>query len=88
MAGGWSEDGAVHKQIDATVDEAVARARKNLGQGASAEFCDECGEPIPEARRKALAGVRYCVNCQSKIDKEQATISGYNRRGSKDSQLR
>jgi phage/conjugal plasmid C-4 type zinc finger TraR family protein len=88
MAGGWSEDGAVHKQIDATVDDAVARARENLGHGESAEFCDECGEPIPEARRAALAGVRYCVNCQSEIDKKQAAISGYNRRGSKDSQLR
>lgn len=84
MAGGWSEDGAVH----ATVEDTVACARENLGHGASAEFCDECGEPIPEARRAALAGVRYCVNCQSKIDKKQAANSGYNRRGSKDSQLR
>ncbi|MFJ5159814.1 DksA/TraR family C4-type zinc finger protein [Pantoea sp. NPDC088449] len=88
MAGGWSDDGAVNKQIDATVDDAVARARSHLGHGESAEFCDECGAPIPEARRAALKGVRYCVNCQSNIDKKQAAIGGYNRRGSKDSQLR
>ena len=47
MAGGWSEDGAVQKQIDATVDDAIARARSHLNHGASAEYCDECGEPIP-----------------------------------------
>ena len=88
MAGGWSDDGAVNKQIDATIEDAVARARDHLGHGESAEFCDECGEPIPEARRRALAGVRYCVNCQEKKDKNQAIASGYNRRGSKDSQLR
>lgn len=88
MAGGWSDDGAVNKQIDATVEDAVARARDNLGHGASAEFCEECGEPILQARRNALEGVRYCVNCQAKIDKMNEVKSGYNRRGSKDSQLR
>ncbi|WP_182057749.1 DksA/TraR family C4-type zinc finger protein [Pantoea sp. ME81] len=88
MAGGWSEDGAVQKQIDATVDDAIARARSHLNHGASAAYCDECGEPIPEARRSALPGVRYCVKCQSALDKQEASHSGYNRRGSKDSQLR
>ncbi|KGD73047.1 hypothetical protein HA49_12680 [Tatumella morbirosei] len=88
MAGGWSDDGAVNKQIDATVEDAVARAREHLGRGESAEFCEECGDRIPEARRKALAGVRYCVNCQDKLDKQDEINSGYNRRGSKDSQLR
>jgi len=88
MAGGWSEDGAVQKQTDATVDDAIARARSHLKQGESARFCDECGEPIPEARRAALPGVRYCIQCQSELDKKEASSSGYNRRGSKDSQLR
>lgn len=88
MAGGWSEDGAVQKQIDATVDDAIARARSHLHHGESAEFCEECGEPIPEARRAAVPGVRYCIQCQSKLDKKEAAHSGYNRRGSKDSQLR
>ncbi len=88
MAGGWSEDGAVQKQIDATVDDAIARARSHLNHGESAEYCDECGEPIPEARRSVLPGVRYCVKCQAALDKQEASHSGYNRRGSKDSQLR
>jgi RNA polymerase-binding transcription factor DksA len=37
---------------------------------------------------KAIPGVHLCVACQAEHDKEQARFSGYNRRGSKDSQLR
>ena len=87
MAGGWTRDGAVQDQIDDTVKDAVAAARARMPAGGSARFCDECGEPIPEARREALPGVRTCVACQSLRDAQRRT-SGINRRGSKDSQLR
>ncbi len=43
---------------------------------------------IPEARRQAVPGVSLCIKCQEAFDKQQTTFSGYNRRGSKDSQLR
>jgi RNA polymerase-binding transcription factor DksA len=43
---------------------------------------------IPLARREAVPGVRLCVACQAERDKHRAVVSGYNRRGSKDSQLR
>ena len=88
MAGGWARDGAVQDQIDASVDEAVERARNKLPKGESLTECEECDAPIPEARRKAVPGVRRCIACQEAIDAEQAGTSGYNRRGSKDSQLR
>ena len=52
------------------------------------KFCEECGEEIPPARRQALPGVRLCIHCQEEADKEQKAVSLYNRRGSKDSQLR
>jgi len=87
MAGGWTRDGAVQDQIDDTVKDAVLRARANTPRGDSAEFCDECGEPIPEPRRQALPGVRTCVACQSGRDSRRVQ-AGINRRGSKDSQLR
>ncbi len=87
MAGGFAKDGAVQEQIDATVDDAVNRARSNLPQGESLEHCEECGKEIPKARRKAVPGVRLCIQCQAEIDKQEI-FSGYNRRGSKDSQLR
>ncbi|HEJ9146699.1 TPA: DksA/TraR family C4-type zinc finger protein [Serratia marcescens] len=88
MASGWAADGAVQDQIDSTVDDAVQRAREALGHGESERYCQECGEPIPEARRKALKGVRYCLACQTEQAKKHAATSLYNRRGSKDSQLR
>lgn len=88
MAGGWSRDGAVQDQIDASIDDEVQRARSQLGGGESARYCEECDKPIPEARRKAIPGVRLCVACQSAHEQEQSTSRGINRRGSKDSQLR
>ena len=88
MAGGWSSDGAVQDQIDATIEDAVQRARSSIPRGESLARCEECDAEIPEARRKVIPGVRLCVECQSKIDKELVNQSGYNRRGSKDSQLR
>jgi len=88
MAGGWARDGAVQDQIDASVEDAVQRARSKLPRGESLRECAECGTDIPEARRQAVPGVRLCIACQHQFDTEQANVSGYNRRGSKDSQLR
>ncbi|MBX3699638.1 MAG: DksA/TraR family C4-type zinc finger protein [Dokdonella sp.] len=88
MATGWAGDGAVQDQIDATVADAVQRARSRLQQGPSLSHCEECSAPIPAARRKALPGVRLCVPCQQAHDADAARFSPYNRRGSKDSQLR
>ena len=88
MATGWAREGAVQEQIDDTVKDGVLRAKSRLPQGESAAHCDGCAEPIPEARRQALPGVRLCVKCQEEADKEARHFSGYNRRGSKNSQLR
>ena len=88
MATGWAGDGAVQDQIDATIKDAIQRARSQLPQGPGLLRCEECDVEIPEARRKAVPGVRLCLACQEARDREQANFSGYNRRGSKDSQLR
>ena len=64
MATGWAHDGAVQEQIDATVKDAIERARAQLRSGPGLSHCEDCDARIPEAN------------------------SGYNRRGSKDSQLR
>ena len=87
MAGGWTADGAVQQQIDDSIQDAVARARAQLARGPSLMQCEECDEPIAEARRAAVPGVRCCLACQQALDEQQA-FSSYNRRGSKDSQLR
>ena len=88
MAGGFAKDGAVQEQIDATIEDAVTRARDQLPKGPSLSNCEECDAEIPEARREAIPGVRLCVKCQAEQDKQAETFAGYNRRGSKDSQLR
>ena len=88
MAGGWSRDGAVQDQIDASVEDAVKLARSRLPNGKGLTHCEKCEITIPVARRKAIHGVRLCVNCQSEYDRKQTVFTGFNRRGSKDSQLR
>ena len=88
MAGGFAKDGAVQEQIDASIEDEIARARSRLPRGESLKSCEECGEAIPLARQQAVPGVRLCLACQEDADGAQAAASGINRRGSKDSQLR
>jgi phage/conjugal plasmid C-4 type zinc finger TraR family protein len=88
MATGWAGDGAVQDQIDATVKDGIQRARAQLPTGPGLTHCEECDTKIPAARRKAIPGVRLCVPCQEARDADQGSAAGYNRRGSKDSQLR
>ena len=87
MAGGWARDGAVEEQIEDSLRDAVAGARARKPAGESLEWCEDCGEAIPERRRVALTGVRTCIACQSIRDRD-VRHSTINRRGSKDSQLR
>ena len=88
MATGWAKEGAEQDQIDATIKDAIKRAKSQLPSGPSLESCAECGARIPEARREAVPGVRLCLPCQDAADKKVGHNAGYNRRGSKDSQLR
>ncbi|MFK7794169.1 MAG: DksA/TraR family C4-type zinc finger protein [Gammaproteobacteria bacterium] len=88
MAGGWSRDGAVQDQIDASIEDAVKQARSQLPKGAGLSHCEVCETEIPQARRDVVPGVRLCVKCQEQSDQKQTTSNGINRRGSKDSQLR
>ena len=88
MATGWAGDSAVQDQIDATVKDGILRAKDRLPNGPGLTQCATCGATIPEARRNALPGVRLCLQCQEAQDRDVTNSSGYNRRGSKDSQLR
>ncbi|KEA63000.1 putative Zinc-finger containing protein [Marinobacterium lacunae] len=88
MASGWAQDGAVQDQIDATVESAVQRAQSRIPKGESLTHCEECDAPIPEKRRVAIPGVRLCIKCQSALEQTERSDALYNRRGSKDSQLR
>lgn len=89
MAGGWAKDGAVSEQIEASISDELARMRARKGpQGESLTQCADCEEPIPDARRAAIPGVKLCIECASERDAAPQARSGINRRGSKDSQLK
>ena len=89
MAGGWARDGAVQEQIDASISDELARMKaRSRPVGESRTHCAECDEPIPEARRNAIPGVKLCIDCMSERDAAYQARPGINRRGSKDSQLK
>ncbi|QYX58223.1 DksA/TraR family C4-type zinc finger protein [Roseovarius sp. SCSIO 43702] len=89
MAGGWTRDGAVSEQIEASIEDELARMKaRRAPQGESRTHCAECDEPIPEPRREAIPGVKLCVDCASDRDTRAEPHGGINRRGSKDSQLK
>lgn len=75
MANGWSRDGAVQDQIDASVEDAIKLARSRLPTGKSLAHCEDCGAKIPVARRKAIPGVKLCVSCQTEHDGDNFTPS-------------
>jgi phage/conjugal plasmid C-4 type zinc finger TraR family protein len=45
-------------------EDAVAKIRSQIPRGPSLSHCVECGEPIPEARQRAISGCTHCVDCQ------------------------
>jgi phage/conjugal plasmid C-4 type zinc finger TraR family protein len=89
MAGGWARDGAVNEQIEASLADELKRMQsRQKPVGESLALCAECDEPIPEARRQAIPGVKLCVECMGERDGRHTQRGGFNRRGSKDSQLK
>jgi phage/conjugal plasmid C-4 type zinc finger TraR family protein len=89
MAGGWARDGAVSEQIEASLNDELARMRAAPQPvGESLTHCAECEEEIPQARREARPGVKLCLECQQDRDARRVQRGGINRRGSKDSQLK
>lgn len=89
MAGGWAKDGAVSEQIEASVNDELKRVQaRRQPVGESLTHCAECEEEIPEARRQAIPGVKLCIDCMQERDAAFKSRPGFNRRGSKDSQLK
>ena len=89
MAGGWARDGAVSEQIEASIEDELKRMQaQKRPLGDSLTHCADCEEPIPEARRQAIPGVKLCIDCMQERDSARQARGGINRRGSKDSQLK
>jgi phage/conjugal plasmid C-4 type zinc finger TraR family protein len=60
---------SIHLHLNAIgkVQQQLAEQRKFE----SLEECAECGEEIPEARRKAIRGCMLCIHCQTIEERRQ-----------------
>lgn len=69
---GSADDEAQRAMI--RVEEQIALAQSLLPRGKGSPTCLDCGDSIPEARRKALPGVVCCVDCQSIRDDNRRIV--------------
>lgn len=51
-------------------ETAIAEAGLKNTDRPSRETCAECGNVIPEVRRKAIPGVTLCIQCQTEQEEE------------------
>lgn len=70
MAVGFAKDGAEQDEILAALEAAVRHARQQLPNGIdeSRTHCVDCSKAIPEPRRVAIKGCKYCIECQEDHD--------------------
>lgn len=61
---------AIIERMDQMTALFIEQQRKHIYTGESATHCEECGEPIPEARRKAIA-CKYCLACQTALETDR-----------------
>jgi phage/conjugal plasmid C-4 type zinc finger TraR family protein len=62
-------------RVEAERDAAVARIRSQLRPVRPSEpgpFVCDCGEPIPEARRRAYPNARDCIDCATFRQRKRA----------------
>ncbi len=50
---------------------ALERRQRPAAHAASAQFCADCDEPIPELRQKTIQGCQTCVSCQGLRERRQ-----------------
>ncbi|WP_321883564.1 TraR/DksA C4-type zinc finger protein [Burkholderia cepacia] len=65
----------IEEQYRALAIAAATRPARSTAE--SAAFCqnEACGEPIPDERRRAVPGCRFCIECQER--REQAINRRY-----------
>lgn len=53
-----------NEQAQYLLDVAIYRSRRVPSSRVSAQFCDDCDEPIPLLRQQKVEGCEACVSCQ------------------------
>jgi len=61
----------------------LARAREKVHEGTYGH-CDQCGEPIPPARLRAMPEAIYCVSCASDLEAQRSRAARRSRRTAHD----
>lgn len=51
--------------------EEMLHKRRGAAATSSAEFCEDCGDDIPPARRLAAPGCTRCIDCQAMDELER-----------------
>jgi phage/conjugal plasmid C-4 type zinc finger TraR family protein len=70
MSSAWAGGtDAIIERMDKMTELYIEETRKSIYTGESAVNCEECGEPIPEKRRKAIA-CKYCLPCQAALEEK------------------
>lgn len=54
-------------------EAAIEKATRHDADKPSATHCQMtgCGEPIPDARQRLVPGVRFCAECQARVEQVQ-----------------
>ncbi|MFJ2285919.1 TraR/DksA C4-type zinc finger protein [Pseudomonas iridis] len=53
-----------NEQAQYLLDIAIHRNRPIPSSSVSAQFCEDCDDPIPLLRRQTIQGCQTCVSCQ------------------------
>jgi phage/conjugal plasmid C-4 type zinc finger TraR family protein len=53
------------------VDASLAAVREALNKKSLTTICVECGDPIGDARKKAVPSATLCIDCQEFLDKKR-----------------
>ena len=61
--------------INNEVSRALAKLRQPGGGKPGSKICAECGEDIPEARRKL--GFKLCVQCAEESERRNSLFANY-----------
>lgn len=64
------------QEQQAQVLEAQIAKVRTVRTGRNVFFCDDCGELIPNARRKLLPGVETCAPCQESREAKSHLFAG------------
>jgi len=63
------------EHIENEVSRALSNLRQsNQGKKSGSKICTECGEKIPDARRKL--GFQLCVSCAEESERRQSLFAG------------